>query len=1011
MSFQPELIAKEHILQAFNDLDTQGGELKKSTRYDVVHEGKRYPPKEVMRRAHFLANQEHIWESSGGEPTNKYLKAFGFEIQEKNTQESPFFQLIRDYKELLKIEGLTDEIYKWELIQQFKGCPNLEAEDLSAELKRIKFQNLIYGPGIGVIQTLATERTAGYRECLRKLFDDNTDLNQRIKAFAETAESLHRELNKNPNHLSHHDERTAATLLTYHNPDRYTLYKDSFYRILCRVIGETQRAPGEKYAHYLDIVGDFIDGYVRPDTDLIAEVNRLKPPSAFEDTGLRILAQDILYRMLEIHGRTFQTLMADVAEMLTEESGAANFAVMSQVRGGKGRYEWMWGSDPSGLISTEMAHYEFEVLAKTPGSINICLHFEDKRNKNIFYQEIGKTLPNDLEWFSWEGARSIRLKTPISFYSEQTVTQIIDRLKFFDQAIGSQVRQIILNLNGEHLKQHIQMSQPLNQILLGPPGTGKTYHTINKALSILDGDISGKSRQELKARFDQYLEEGRIVFTTFHQSLSYEDFVEGIKPEPQTDAGSIQYDVKPGIFKLICNAARQQKDVKSQKEESFSGVRFFKMSIGGLQNPHIHDWCIKNNCVGLGWGGDHHFEEFQRIKQWKDYREKFQSQFPDLVKESRYNITAMFTFQNMNIGDIVVVSKGNHIIDAIGRIAGEYYWSDENDFEYYQFRKVEWLAIDLNQSPETFFKKKISQQSIYEFYDDDVKHEAFADFFKADKQAPKPYVLIIDEINRGNVSRVFGELITLLEPDKRAGKSEALKVTLPYSRDEFEVPANLYVIGTMNTADRSVEALDTALRRRFSFTEIQPDPELLSTPLMLWQMIWYHKDVKSTDENYMAAEQEMLELFGGTEEIKTQFKTIHNSWREKNVEQIDELKSAYFAGFDLKKLLQVLNKRLEMLKDRDHQIGHAYLLNVRSVNDLMKVFRDNIIPLLQEYFFGDYRKLRLILGDGFISSSTHQVTFAVDEEDEVDTKELFYVNTDAFSGIEAFRAAYAKMKL
>lgn len=187
------------------------------------------------------------------------------------------------------------------------------------------------------------------------------------------------------------------------------------------------------------------------------------------------------------------------------------------------------------------------------------------------------------------------------------------------------------------------------------------------------------------------------------------------------------------------------------------------------------------------------------------------------------------------------------------------------------------------------------------------------------------YAIFIDEINRGNVSAIFGELITLIEPDKRLGAENEMKVKLPYSKTYFGVPSNLDIYGTMNTADRSVEALDTALRRRFSFVEMMPKPELL-------------KD-KGKDENGI----------------------------------ID--------GINLVDLLQTINERIEILVDRDHTIGHSYFINVKSASDLKNVFKDKVIPLLQEYFFGDYQKMEMVIGSYFFEKINNNVKFAVDNHE------------------------------
>ena len=393
----------------------------------------------------------------------------------------------------------------------------------------------------------------------------------------------------------------------------------------------------------------------------------------------------------------------------------------------------------------------------------------------------------------------------------------------------------------------------LNQILYGPPGTGKTYNTINRALQIIENksliELESEERDALKQRFDHYSNNGQIMFTTFHQSMSYEDFIEGIKPEIEEDAEggkTVIYEVKKGIFKQIAEEARK---IRYQSEEYVQQYTFDDAWNKLIEL--VKDKISKKTLLKIG--------------SWE-----YGLSSKDSLKYSSVNSPSQYTF---------TITKQN-ILDSyhkkIARPSGAFQ-KDMN--EIVEFMKTEFQLADYVEENE--ISNKI-------------------------EQTPKPYVLIIDEINRGNVSQIFGELITLIEEDKRLGKDEALEVILPYSKEKFGVPSNLHIIGTMNTADRSVEALDTALRRRFSFVEMMPEYE--------------------------------------------------------------ELKKIQFDDFQLGELLKTINSRIEALLDRDHTIGHSYFINIKpnETEALKEAFANKIIPLLQEYFYHDYEKLALILGEGFV---------------------------------------------
>ena len=470
---------------------------------------------------------------------------------------------------------------------------------------------------------------------------------------------------------------------------------------------------------------------------------------------------------------------------------------------------------------------------------------------------------------------------------------------------------------------------PLNQIFYGPPGTGKTYETVNEAVRITNPafPVGERSRGEVRDEYRRLLAEGRIVFTTFHQSLSYEDFVEGIKPRLGTEADEAPTDLGfalvPGIFKELVQTvmtANQAAGAASTRaglridKQIIRRAQPYKMSLGDIRDPNdagIYDYCIANDCISLGYGSD---VDFTGVHNEKEILARIQQQREGGKLYNNYEVTAVRTFAvSMQVGDLVFVPDGLQTIRAVGVVTGDYYYKPDAPIRYSQFRPVRWLFKDIAYPIKPVYGRQFSVQTVYSM--DKAAVRAGLEREHDHRPASSNYVMIIDEINRGNVGRVFGELITLLEPDKRLGRPEELTVTLSYSRDTFGIPANLYLIGTMNTADRSVEALDSALRRRFTFREIAPQPELLA-------------DLR-----------------------------------------VD--------GIAVEQLLRTLNDRIERLLDKEHRIGHAYFLGLDgSVAGLRTVFTRQIVPLLEEYLFGDTHKLRLLLGTGFFERLDTATPFA-----------------------------------
>lgn len=470
------------------------------------------------------------------------------------------------------------------------------------------------------------------------------------------------------------------------------------------------------------------------------------------------------------------------------------------------------------------------------------------------------------------------------------------------------------------------MSQALqiettNLILYGPPGTGKTYQTAWEAVRLCLGDavavhLTGEeNRDRLMSEYRRLMSEGRIEFVTFHQSMSYEEFVEGLRPST-ADAGEtfVGFSLEPvdGVFKRIsvqalAGATQPKPDVRLKLE----GRSVYKMSLGATYLPEeapIFDDAVSENCIIFGFYGidfsDAKFADRAEIEQAA--RERFQSGVGTEPSLAATMMTDLFRNKIKN-GDIIIASKGNLLVRGIARVTGEYEFRErEGTTDYCHRRSVEWLwtsadGLDVHD----FYEDRFVQRTLYNLNTSRLKVSAIERFMNTQSgttdTAPESHVLIIDEINRANISKVLGELITLLEPDKRLGRRDEVQLTLPYSKKRFGVPANLHIIGTMNTADRSIALLDTALRRRFTFKELMPNPSVLSPSV---------------------------------------------------------------GGINLQKLLATINDRIEYLFDREHQIGHAYFTGCKSPEDVEDVMRHKVIPLLSEYFYEDWSKVAAVLGDG-----------------------------------------------
>lgn len=505
------------------------------------------------------------------------------------------------------------------------------------------------------------------------------------------------------------------------------------------------------------------------------------------------------------------------------------------------------------------------------------------------------------------------------------------------------------NMSVDTVTQHNTQNTDIakNTILYGPPGTGKTYNTVMYAVAIIENkkleEIKKENYTEVIDRYNKYKEDGLIEFTTFHQSYGYEEFIEGIKPvihSDEEDETDIQYEVVPGLFKKFCDIAGKP---ILRKEKCDIGINesptIWKISLEGSGENSTRTECMKNEHIRIG------YDEYGR-------------EITNLFKGVAGRHILNYFINDMSIGDIVMSCYDCNTVDAIGVVTGEYEWHDEYP-EYKRLRKVNWIVkgikeniIKINNgsrlSNPTVYKLRMDLSDVMEIIEKYSKNTIEVE------EKKKNHVFIIDEINRGNISKIFGELITLIEPTKRIGQTEGQKVRLPYSQKLFGVPNNVYLIGTMNTADRSIATIDTALRRRFNFKEMLPDEEVLD--------------------------------------------------------------GIYVEDVSIKDIFIKINKRITVLFDREHTLGHAYFLPLKdapTIETLANIFENSIIPLLQEYFYEDYEKIRMVLGDNQKDSEDKQF-ITIEENDyndlfgyidyDFDEMSTYKINSFALTNIEAYRS-------
>jgi hypothetical protein len=990
MPFDPSSIKREHVLQAIAKIEEQSIKLIPSTRYEAIINEKPYPPKEVMRYSREAFDGDRTWKYSGGAATNRFLEEMGFEVRNRWGEQDPVLAVIQKYKELISRTKLDDEIYKWRLVEKFKGSPDLGAPNFTDEILQLNYSNLIYQIARGVMRHIAKERPEPYRSAFEHLFNEGLPLEQRVIEFTGEVLRIYRELGETLG--THHDERTISALLAVKYPEKYSFYKDSFYKKFCGVLGVSPAKKNAKFVHYLELIDKLIEEYIADDSELLELVDSYLTEDCYPDDDHRILAQDILYQMLDKKGESnywvFQSNpnFYDVAAELKANRAVDSWSVAAhweRIKTGDKVILWASGdragcyalaevtgepwqnADDSygvgievtqnlvdspilqGVVRTtpgleklkvgrqgtnfSATRQEYEIIRVLAGDASerpkywLYAPGENANKWDEFYDggimALGWDALGDLRQYETRDQIEKKLSEAENRDTNQAVNSlanfqfrdsmsvgdiviakkgrgqyigygIVDSEYYFDDSQGDYQsrRKVDWRKKGSWSEQHaplapktltditnfptvvpgyssyvdrlrkligigqehdslesvvITMPDSLNQILYGPPGTGKTYNSIDRAVAVIDRTASAEHTVN-KNRFDELRREGQIEFITFHQNYSYEDFVVGISPD--VDAGALRFDKREGIFKQLADRATQNwLAATNRKDPGLDFDHVFNQMFSQLLEDEIPHVEVPLTRPG--------------------YTFKITNIDPD---EGRIK----FTKQSGGTGHDLLIRNVKAIFE--GRLE----YGKEGIGIYY-------LAL----------VKKLKEFS-----------EELGPAVRSGEKL-KNYVLIIDEINRANISRVFGELITLLEDDKRLGRNNELRITLPNGDRNFGVPPNLYIIGTMNTADKSIALVDIALRRRFEFVGYYPRPQMLT-------------DTDAAD------------------------------------------------------LLKAVNERIyEKKKSPDYLIGHAYFMTPSPIES---VLRNKVIPLLSEYFAGKTEIITEIFKDTRWSVSYNTNSFEWD---------------------------------
>lgn len=786
-------------------------------------------------------------------------------------------RLINIYIDILEEHGEPNEYYKYLAINTFQQNWDLETDNFYPMMRSSfsKVANLLYQNSWGFIEKSAQNFPEETRKIFRNLYDESIEISQRIKTFQSESEKLlpkvRQALNRT-NINAQQDERTISVYLAFRFPEKYMLYKADYYKNFCEQLNIKTKKTGERFLHLQELANQVIQEGLLDEENFINTYRQFYPKPDWEDQYLMI--QNVLYvtfredlngfnlldllkkfdrKQLEEYYKFLDEIIENFGLQENDQRLVFNFRDKWIVFTIGQRYIWRLTNRksnelPFGAISPLAFSSNYSLFDGQPTAYWNSTNEMNEilRNKNNIFNAIEKELKRtQSSSFSKHNKKELeQMAFDVDFRNE-----ILSQLDY--QTTSEKPMEMIKN----------DKKTPLNQILFGAPGTGKTYRLRN-----------------------EYFPKYTISEKSITPESYFEEIVSGLTWW-QVIALSLLEMGTSKVNEILENRWVSKKAILSESKNVRATI------WGNLQFHTI----IESKTVNYTQRQTPYIFDKTKDKKWELLEAELKEQAPEVYD--------------------ILDSVNNFKPNPDKEIKHYVFTTFHQSFSYEDF--IEGIKPVMEEG-----KENVTYQ---------IENGIFKDLcLKAQSDPDNRYAIFIDEINRGNVSAIFGELITLIEPDKRIGTDNELKVKLPYSKREFGVPKNVDIYGTMNTADRSVEALDTALRRRFSFVEMQPKPKVLS--------------------------------------------------------------NSEYQDIDLKQLLETINQRIEVLIDKDHQIGHSYFIGIENLDDLKLVFKDKIIPLLEEYFYGDFGKIGLVLGGSFIYQEENTAKFPKNfpyENDFLEDKKVY----------------------